>query len=202
MPESTKIDVNALLRKAGISPEAADATVVVDGLLQEWRRRAAKRELSIRALNDFGLAIDQAQLDVLIVVYGAEANSTPADGEVMVSSVAERLGIDPSRASRLVSEMVEAGYTRRAVSQADARRTIIELTDAGRAVVEAIRAYKFLVMGDFLSRWSPEQLAMFVPMMQEFAAWQAHSEHSSGKFSADIAELSKKIARFSPAKTA
>src|SRR5690606_40601178 len=44
--------------------------------------------------------------------------------ETMVATVAERLGIDPSRASRLVSEMVEAGYARRAVSQADARRKI------------------------------------------------------------------------------
>lgn len=46
-----------------------------------------------------------------------------AAGETMVASVAERLAI-----------------ARRAVSQADARRTIIELTEAGRTVVRAVRA--------------------------------------------------------------
>lgn len=155
-------DINALLRKAGIAEATVDAVVRIDALLQNWRRRAMKRELGHRALLDLKIGIDLAQLDVLFAIEApVDEFGEMAAGETMVASVAERLAIDPSRASRVVSEMVEAGYARRAVSQADARRTIIELTDTGRAVVEAVRAYKFLIMGDFLGSWSAEELAQF-----------------------------------------
>ena len=114
--------------------------------------------------------------------------------ETMVATVAERLNIDPSRASRVVSEMVELGYARRAVSQTDARRTIIELTDAGRTIVEAVRAYKFLIMGDFLNSWAPEDLAAFMPLLRKFGHWSENSEQAADKFADDIALLAQQIA--------
>jgi DNA-binding MarR family transcriptional regulator len=150
MPRSGgKTDINALLQKAGIAEATVEAVVGIDAALQTWRRRAMKRELGQRALLDLKIGIDMAQFDVLVAIDAPVGEFGAGDGsETMVSTVAERLNIDPSRASRVVSEMVEAGLTRRAASQADARRTIIELTEAGQAIVDAVRAYKFLIMGD------------------------------------------------------
>jgi hypothetical protein len=70
-----------------------------------------------------GLDLDIARLDVLtaILAPGGEFESE-ADEEPMVGTIASRLGIDPSRASRLVSDLIASGYARRAVSQRDARR--------------------------------------------------------------------------------
>lgn len=187
-------DINLLLRKAGISEATAEATIGIDALLQNWRRRAQKRELGHRALADLKIGLDLAQLDVLFAIEApVDEFGEMAAGETMVASVAERLAIDPSRASRVVSEMVEMGYARRAVSQADARRTIIELTDAGRTVVRAVRAYKFLIMGDFLSGWDAAELAAFLPMLRKFGHWSEHTDLGATKFADDIAELAKQI---------
>lgn len=195
MPESTKTEMDALLRKAGIDADTAKAVMEIDGLMQNWRRRAMKRELGNRALVDLKVGIDLAHLDVLTAIeapapeFGAET-----EGETMVATVAERLNIDPSRASRLVSEMVEAGFARRAVSQADARRTIIELTGRGRAVVDAVRAYKYLVMGDFLGGWKAEELAAFVPMLKRFGMWMDSIGPATEKHSGEIEALAQGIA--------
>lgn len=193
MAENTARTINALLEKAGISSETSDVVLAVDALLQKWRRRAMRRELGHKALVDLKAGIDLAQLDVLIAIEGPEPEFGESAGETMVATVAERLGIDPSRASRVVSEMVERGFARRAVSQADARRTIIELTNSGRALVSAVRAYKFLVMGDFFSQWSDEDLAVFVPLLQRFASWSEGVDQAAEKFADDIEELSKSI---------
>ncbi|WEJ57418.1 MarR family transcriptional regulator [Devosia sp. FJ2-5-3] len=193
MADNNASAINALLEKAGISPETTDVVLTVDALLQRWRRRAMRREMGHKALIDLKAGIDLAQLDVLIAIEGPTPEFGEASGETMIATVAERLGIDPSRASRVVSEMVERGFARRAVSQADARRTIIELTERGRALVDAVRAYKFLVMGDFFSGWSAEDLAVFVPLLQRFASWNEGMGRSAEKFADDIEELSKSI---------
>ncbi len=195
-----KTDINALLRKAGIDAPTAEAVIAIDALLQHWRRRAVKRELGHRALSDLKIGIDLAQFDVLVAIAApVDEFGDGGAGETMVATVAERLNIDPSRASRVVSEMVEMGYARRAVSQADARRTIIELTERGAAVVEAVRAYKFLIMGDFLSSWSAAELSTFVPLLRKFGHWPEHTERGAEKFADDIAALSRWLATAEPA---
>jgi DNA-binding MarR family transcriptional regulator len=197
MPRSGgKTDINALLQKAGIAEATVEAVVGIDAALQTWRRRAMKRELGQRALLDLKIGIDMAQFDVLVAIDAPVGEFGVGDGsETMVSTVAERLNIDPSRASRVVSEMVEAGLTRRAASQADARRTIIELTEAGQAIVDAVRAYKFLIMGDFLSSWSQTEIAAFLPQLRRFGQWSEHTEEGAAKFADDIAALAAEIAR-------
>jgi len=191
----SQTDVSALLRKAGIADATAQAVVEIDALLQNWRRRAMKRELGQRALVDLKIGIDLAQLDVLFAIDApVDEFGELAGGETMVATVAERLAIDPSRASRVVSEMVDMGHARRAVSQADARRTIIELTDKGQTVVEAVRAYKFLIMGDFLADWTAEELAAFVPMLRRFGHWPDHTQPGAEKYAAEIAFLAAQIA--------
>lgn len=194
MPRSVKNEMNTVLIEAGLDAETAEAVVEIDGLMQKWRRRAQKRELGQRALVHLKIELDLAQLDVLFAIAGP-MDPAEAPGETMVATVAERVNIDPSRASRLVSDMVDQGYARRAVSQADARRTIIELTERGQAVVEAVRAYKFLVMGDFLGEWSAEDLTMFVPLLKRFGTWMDSIDPASEKHADEIAALAEGIAR-------
>lgn len=194
MPRSVKNEMNTVLIEAGLDAETAEAVVEIDGLMQKWRRRAQKRELGQRALVHLKIELDLAQLDVLFAIAGP-MDPAEAPGETMVATVAERVNIDPSRASRLVSDMVDQGYARRAASQADARRTIIELTERGQAVVEAVRAYKFLVMGDFLGEWSAEDLTMFVPLLKRFGTWMDSIDPASEKHADEIAALAESIAR-------
>ena len=162
------------LAGVGIAPRVTEAALEIDAVMQRWRRRFFKRELGHRALNALGLAdqLDLTQLDVLIAIW-APTNEFGEESqqETMIGTVADRLRIDPSRASRLVSEAISRGYARRTVSQEDARRTVVELTDRGTAVVHAVRHFKFLVMGEFLSDWTEEEIATFLPLLERFSSW-------------------------------
>lgn len=184
--------LETLLNEAGIRADAVAAVMRVDAVIQQWRRKTAKRELSHRALASLGLDLELAQLDVLFAIAAPVHEFGGASGETMVGTVAERLGIDPSRASRLVAEMVTAGYARRAVSQIDARRTILELTPLGEAVVEAVQAYKWLFLGDFFSGWSAEDVARFVPLLERFVDW-SDTALGETRFTAEIGRLAEAI---------
>ena len=160
------------MARAGIDPEVTRAALAFDAVLQRWRRRVRTRELGHRALSELGLPLDLAQLDVMIAIH-APANEFGDDpeGETMVSTVAQRLNIDPSRASRIVSDLIARGFAERAASQADARRTIVALTASGLAIVEAVRRYKFLLLGGFLSDWTREEIDTLLPLLDRFSHW-------------------------------
>jgi len=174
-------------------PDLAEALLRIDTVSQTWRRQMHKRELGHRALRALELDIDLAHVDVLFAV--ASSSETNDETETMVSTVAERLMIDPSRASRLVAEMVNEGYARRAVSQRDARRTILELTPAGQAIVDAVHKFKWLLLGEFFSGWSKDDIAVFVPMLERYSNWMRSSEKVEEKFPDEIAQLSQAIAK-------
>ena len=181
------------LAEAGIEKDVTRAALDIDAVLQNWRRRYFKRELGHDALAALGLdkEMDLAQLDVLVAIW-APSNEFGEDAkqETMIATVAERLRIDPSRASRQVSEMIARGLARRDVSQQDGRRTIVTLTPRGEAIVQAARQFKYLVMGEFLSSWTAEEIATFMPLLERFSVW---SENSAGigpeRFTAEIRQI-------------
>jgi DNA-binding MarR family transcriptional regulator len=199
MTERQSSDVIALLRGAALKDRDIEAVLTIDALMQNWRRRVSKREMGHQALENLHIDLDLAQLDVLVAIDGPNNEFGEQTGETMVATVAERLSIDPSRASRLVAEMVELGYAVRVASQADARRTLIALTDAGHAVVDAVRAYKFLVMGDFLADWTDEEVATFVPLLRRFSTWSEGVAERQHKFDGELEALAQRIAANQPA---
>ncbi|TDK48032.1 MarR family winged helix-turn-helix transcriptional regulator [Antarcticimicrobium luteum] len=186
-------EMRDFLYRAGIESGAVDSALEIDAVMQQWRRRFRKRELGASALRDLKLddRLDLAQLDVLIAIWAPSKEFTCKAGqETMVATVAERLAIDPSRASRLISDLIARGLARRAVSQQDARRTIVELTEGGKAIVRAVRRYKFLLMGDFLSGWTPEERATFLPLLDRFSKWTDEAPNmASDHFVEEIAAL-------------
>lgn len=187
-------ELRAFFARTGQNPDLAEALMRIDAVAQTLRRQLRKRELGDRAIRALGLDIDLAQLDVLFAIVAPEHEfAGGTESETMVSTVAERLAIDPSRASRIVTEMVASGYARRAVSQSDARRTILELTEAGRAVVSATRGYKWLLLGDFFAHWPKGELDAFVPLLERYSRWLAQSEPSEAKFAAEIAALAETV---------
>ncbi|PHP26356.1 MarR family winged helix-turn-helix transcriptional regulator [Limimaricola cinnabarinus] len=185
------------MARAGIDPEVTRAALAFDAVLQRWRRRVRTRELGHRALAELGLPLDLAQLDVMIAIH-APANEFGDDpeGETMVSTVAQRLNIDPSRASRIVSDLIARGFAERAASQADARRTIVALTASGLAIVEAVRRYKFLLLGGFLSDWTREEIDTLLPLLDRFSHWsETGTTQTEAAIDARIVTLRDELAR-------
>lgn len=178
------------LDRAGIDAATVDAALELDAILQRWRRRLVKRELGLRALRDLGLPMEMPQLDALLAIWAPAADyGEEAGGEVMVSTVAARLNVDPSRASRITADLIRLGLVRRAVSQVDGRRSVLAVTEAGERVVRAVRMYKFLTLGPFLSDWSAAELAAFIPLLDRFSAWSDTPADPSGRIAREIAAL-------------
>lgn len=55
-------------------------------------------------------------------------------GEITVGDVAGQLQVDPSVASRMVSDCISSGHLLRTASQGDGRRTVLQLTAEGVAL--------------------------------------------------------------------
>lgn len=183
-------ELKAQLARAGIDSATAQAALDVDAILQVWRRKVFKREIGLRAISELGLDIELAELDVLMAVRAPSNEFGDATGkETMVSTVASRLAIDPSRASRLTSALIKRGFLCRAVSQQDARRAVLQLTDTGERAIAAVRSYKFMVLGSYLKGWTPEEIATFLPLLDRFSAWSESAACPSGPVVEEIAAL-------------
>lgn len=183
------------LGQVGVSEYLAQSSLELDAVMQRWRRRVTKRELGIRAVRELGLRVEMAELDALIAIWRPANEFGDEDlGETTVGSVATRLGIDPSRASRLTTELIRKGLVRRGVSQEDARRAILEVTSEGDRIVQAVREYKFLTLGHFLTSWTEEEVRTFLPLIERFSNWSEEPDDPSGRIAAEISALRDSLA--------
>ena len=94
---------------------------------------------------------------------------TQHDGaEVTVGMVAELLGVDPSVGSRMVSDNIKAGYLRRAASQQDGRRTVLELTPEGAELMARFRRHQREAFEYITADWSQRDRLEFARLMLRY----------------------------------
>lgn len=158
----------ALARTRGLSEEAAKAVAAIDGVMARIRRNIMRREFGRIVLAQIAPDLDVAHMDVISAI-GHRAEGDPE--EVTVGLIAERLGIDPSRASRVSADVVDRGLARRVASQQDARRICLELTPKGRRFVDAIRQSKMATFASALGQWEESELIVFANLLDRFSNW-------------------------------
>jgi DNA-binding MarR family transcriptional regulator len=124
--------------------------------MARMRLMIGRRILGRLALSRAAPALDLSHLDVIEAV-----RRISADGEVTVGAVAEMMRVDPSRSSRLIAELVQGGFLVRSISQADARRAVVELTDKARAYFRVAESLKRDVITSIISDWSAEDVNRF-----------------------------------------
>ncbi|WP_209324237.1 MarR family winged helix-turn-helix transcriptional regulator [Brevibacterium renqingii] len=89
-----------------------------------------------------------------------------------VSAIGEAIGVDQPRASRLVAQGVELGLLRREADPEDARRTLIALTDKGRAIVNRFRGAQRDNVDEALSEFTADERAQLAALLTRLAdAW-------------------------------
>jgi DNA-binding MarR family transcriptional regulator len=147
---------------AAMSEEPVDS---VERSMVRLRRGMSRQRLGKAAIRDHTLPVDVQVLHVVDVVD--EGPDRPGE-EMSVGLVAARLGVDASRGSRIVAEAVKSGYVRRVASQEDGRRIHLELTDAGRRVVEATRRTRQEHFAKAMSGWTPAERAEFARLLARF----------------------------------
>jgi DNA-binding MarR family transcriptional regulator len=109
---------------------------------------------------------EQRRLQDIQVV---EAVAATGGEEVSVADVAHQLGIDRSGASRFVADAVEHGYLRRGSAAADGRRAVLELTPAGRELLDGARAWQERVFGELTGHWPAADADAFARHLQRLA---------------------------------
>ncbi|GAA3977623.1 MarR family transcriptional regulator [Actinomadura viridis] len=129
------------------------------------RRSMARQRLGKAVIREHNLPVD---LQILHVTDIIDEGPDDPDQEMSVGLVASRLGVDASRGSRIVAEAVKAGYVRRVASQEDGRRIQLELTDAGREIVEAARRTRRDFIASAMRDWTEDERREFARLLARF----------------------------------
>jgi DNA-binding MarR family transcriptional regulator len=75
-------------------------------------------------------------------------------GEMTVGAVADELSVDPSVASRMVTDCITVGYLSRAASAHDGRRTVLHLTESGAHLLARFRRQQREAFEHVTREWS------------------------------------------------
>lgn len=145
--------------------EAAEALAVIERAFVRLRRAMTRRNLGARMVRELGGGVDLSHLGVVDAV---EEGPDAAGGVVTVGMVGERLGIDPSRASRVVTSAIQAGYVERVASQADGRRVGLRLTDAGRALAQSAHRVRQGAFAEAMDGWTDDERRDFARLLTRF----------------------------------
>ncbi|MER6212485.1 MarR family winged helix-turn-helix transcriptional regulator [Streptomyces sp. NPDC001674] len=92
--------------------------------------------------------------------------------EVTVGAVGSHLGVDPSVASRMVSDCISAGYLVRAASQEDGRRTVLHLSPAGEELMARFRRHQRAAYEYVTADWSERDRLELARLMVKYVAAQ------------------------------
>ncbi|MCC9740976.1 MarR family winged helix-turn-helix transcriptional regulator [Streptomyces sp. MNU89] len=90
-------------------------------------------------------------------------------GETTVGTVAEELRVDPSVASRMVSDCISSGYLLRAASQSDGRRTVLRLTPEGEALRKEFAGQQRDAFERITADWPDSERLEFARLLLKYA---------------------------------
>jgi DNA-binding MarR family transcriptional regulator len=151
-----------------------DAAAVIERALVAMRRSQRRRTLQRRTAGDDAPPAQAAVFQVLDALESAR----DAGAGMTVTGVADALGVDQPRASRLVAQAVDAGLVRRGADPGDGRRSLLTLTTRGRTVLAGAHRTRRAAVEAALAGWSPEDRATFARLLHEFiTGW----ERSAGR---------------------
>lgn len=85
-----------------------------------------------------------------------------------IGRMAKRLGIEPSRASRMTAAAIRRGLVRRIASQSDGRRSHVELTREGTKALEMVQQFRMKFFAQVMTNWSDRECAEFGRLLIRF----------------------------------
>src|SRR5690606_16633435 len=93
-----------------------------------------------------------------------------------VTEIADAVGVDQPRASRLVNDATDVGLLRRGPDPRDGRRSIVELTAAGREHLERTVRERRAAVEEGLAGFSADDTAAFADLLARFVAGMRGSD--------------------------
>ncbi|GGM90318.1 MarR family transcriptional regulator [Lentzea pudingi] len=106
-----------------------------------------------------------------------------ASGEVTVGAVAAEMGVSQPVVSRTIAACITDGLLRRAASQADGRRTVLELTHAGETERHRFASEQRATFERITAAWDPAERVQFAQFLirysQDASAWATQQTRRS-----------------------
>lgn len=137
----------------------------VEAAMIRIRRRQSRRSLARPVMKGLAEPVD---LNTLAVIDAVDEGRGEGGLDVTVGFVADRLAIDPSRASRIVADAVRSGFVRRVASQEDGRRSCLELAPMGEEAVAAAHRTRQAFYSELLEEWEPGERREFARLLTKF----------------------------------
>jgi DNA-binding MarR family transcriptional regulator len=131
--------------------------------MTRMRLMTGRRLIGRLAIQSIAPGLELSHLDVLDAVRRAQDA-----GEVTVGTIAEMIRIDPSRASRVVSDMVGRNVLRRKASQTDARRIVVVMTPLGQRLLSELKAQKLAIVSEIVEDWPKEDIDTFARLFDRY----------------------------------
>jgi DNA-binding MarR family transcriptional regulator len=142
-----------------------EALLMVDRAMVRIRRSQSRRTIGHLMRQRLG---PQVNLGNIAVADALQELAEGGDQEPTIGQMAERLGIDPSRASRMTAGAIRVGFVKRIASQSDGRRSHLELTSAGLKALETTRRFRTSFFAHLMSDWSARDCAEFAKLLIRF----------------------------------
>lgn len=99
-----------------------------------------------------------------------------ANGPKSISELADMIGVDQPRASRLARAAIAANHVRREADPADARRSILVITDAGRSVLTDAHDRHRALVEAALADFTEAERGEFASLLGRFVEAWRHPE--------------------------
>ncbi|OKK04470.1 hypothetical protein AMK26_14055 [Streptomyces sp. CB03234] len=134
-----------------------DVDAVTRAVLTASRLLVAVSARSLAAVED---RVTLAQFRLLVVL------STHGSAKLVV--LADRLGVNPSTAMRMIDRLIAAGLADRQINPANRRETVLQLTDEGRRLVEHVTSKRRQEIATIVERLAPEQRSALIDALTAF----------------------------------
>ncbi|WP_118134497.1 MarR family winged helix-turn-helix transcriptional regulator [Oceanicella sp. SM1341] len=155
--------------------------VRISSVIGRLRVLIGRRVISRVAIENVAPGAELSYIDVLSVVPPHGPGAADALEGTTVGAVAKAMRIDPSRASRLVSDMVERGLLTRVASPSDARSSLVVRTGLGERLHAELHAVKLRLLHEVLEDWPAEDVARFAELFERFIGlWENRMDRAGG----------------------
>ncbi len=141
----------------------------IDAVMLATRVLVALSARSITAVED---RVTLPQLRVLVMVASS--------GPLNLRSVAEGLGVHPSNATRVCDRLVGAGLLGRHDDPTDRRNLVLELTAAGRELVDDVNSHRRGAIAELLGRMPRRARDGLAAALVTFAEAGGETDHTTG----------------------
>jgi DNA-binding MarR family transcriptional regulator len=157
------------LADAGLSLAASDALLNLDSAMFLWHRMAINGEVHGRLIAELGLDLELSQFHALTAITRIQNGIGRAMPQAAtIGLLAEEMSIDPSRASRIASDLIASGYLRRVAVQDDGRKSVLEWTEKAIAAFGKLRDRKWAKLLEVFQGWNETEIEQFSVLFRRY----------------------------------